>query len=202
MRNIFKSRKKLHKSTAILLAVSAVVAMLSLNIAYTKAWDNSQRINSSKYNTDAFSTVDAVQFDGEHFTTENLEGTRMTAFNVWETTCSACLDEMGDLEKLSKAYPETDFQLVGICADVYDEQGNIDKKQVDKGKELMSKAGVTFTNIVPTPEMNSYFRETVYGFPTTIFVDSNGKIIATTVGGRDYDSWREKVDQIMEEHMQ
>jgi len=48
-------------------------------------------------------------------------------FPVWETTCPACLSEMGDLEKLSKEYDPSEFKLIGMCADLYDSDGKNDR---------------------------------------------------------------------------
>ncbi len=194
-----RPKRKLHKSTGILIAASLFIGALSLNAAYTKAHDEYEKIANEKSSTNVFSTMDEIQFDDNHFTSENLKNTKITAFNVWETSCSGCLEEMGDLEKLSKEYPDTEFQLVGICADVYDSNGNLDTKQVEKGKMLMEKSETTFTNLVPSQEMESFISKTVFGFPTTYFVDSNGKVIGSTTGSRNFESWKNKVDKIMEE---
>ncbi len=72
----------------------------------------------------------------------------------------ACIS--GGLEELSRSYPREDFQLIGICADVFERGGSeINQQQIEKGKELMENAKVTFPNVIPTPEMYDFLRAKV-----------------------------------------
>ena len=189
---------RLHTSTAVILGCSVFIFAVLLMLCYTSAWAKYEQLWEAQSSTDVFKDIDALQFDEGSFTKEDLGKAKITAFNVWETTCPACLSEMGDLEKLSNYYPADEFRLVGICADVYDRNGELKPEQIAKGKELMADAGTTFTNIIPSTDMHTFIRASVAGYPTTFFVDSEGNIIATTTGSRGFDDWVAKVDEVME----
>lgn len=191
--------KKIHSSTLLLVAFAIFAGVIALEVSFISGWMQYEDIMEVTSSTDAFKDFSSARFDGGTFSNADLSGSKITAFNVWETTCPACLGEMGDLEELSKAYPESEFQLVGICADVYDREGKLKESQVETGKELMQNAGVTFTNLVPTPEMYAFFRSSIAGFPTTYFVDAEGNIIKSSCGARDVESWKSMVETIMEE---
>ncbi len=192
-------QRKLHTSTLLLVAAAFLAGLVALDVSFIKGWNQYEDIMEATTSTDVFKTLGSTRFDGGTFTVEDLSGSRITAFNVWETTCPACLGEMGDLEELSKIYPSSEFQLVGICADVYDREGRLKESQIETGKELMENAGVTFTNLIPTPEMYKFFRSSIVGFPTTFFIDSQGNIITTTCGSKKLDDWKKAVEKVIEE---
>ena len=193
------NQMKLHTSTLLLVAAALFAGLVALDFSFIKGWGQYEDIIEATASTDVFKTMGSMRFDGGTFTSEDLSGSRITAFNIWETTCPACLGEMGDLEELSKIYPGSEFQLVGICADVYDREGKLKESQIETGKELMENAGVTFTNLIPTPEMHTFFRSSIVGFPTTFFVDSQGNIITTSCGSMKLDDWKKTVEKVMEE---
>ena len=190
---------KMHSSTIVLLAIALLVGIIVLDVAYQKAWRTHEKIIETTASADVFAKVDSTTFDGSSFTKDDIKKSNITMINVWETTCPACLGEMGELEELSKIYPEADFQLVGVCADVFESGGTqLKQDQIDKGKELMQNAGVTFPTVIPTPEMYAFFRTTIAGFPTSFFVDSEGNIIRTVAGARKLDAWKSIVEEVME----
>ena len=76
----------------------------------------------------------------------------------------------------------------------YDKDGKLKPSQLEKGKQLMKDAGVTFTNLVPDQGFMDYFRSAVVGFPTTFFVDKEGKVVNATCGSKDYEEWKQYVD--------
>ncbi len=191
------NRRKLHTSTFVLALIAFLAGMIALEVSYISAWTEREKIQEETSSTDVFARINDEQFDGGTFTADKLQGVKVTMFNVWETTCPACLGEMGALEELSKAYPASNFQLIGICADVYDKDRQLKEDQVEKGKSLMQEAGVSFTNLIPDPELYKFIRSTVIGYPTTFFVDSEGKILMSTCGAKEPDNWKETVDEVL-----
>ncbi|MCR5267437.1 MAG: TlpA family protein disulfide reductase [Lachnospiraceae bacterium] len=191
--------KGMHYSTLVLVGIAVVIGMIALEVSYVRAWGKREAIWDETSATDVFATVDTTLLFGGTFTKDDISKAKVTAVNVWETTCPACLGEMDELEELSKTYPVSEFQLVGVCADVYDRDGTLKEEQVEKGKQLMEDAGVTFPNMIPAPEMYTFFRSTIAGFPTTFFVDSEGRIIKSTCGARKLDDWKALAEEVMEE---
>lgn len=193
-----KKERRVCTSTMKFIGIAAVIGLFILTFSFSFAWGKYEDQIEEKSNTDVFATIDLEDFDGQPFTKDDLSGAGLIAFNVWETTCPACLREMGDLEKLSNEYDPSEFRLVGMCADLYDANGKLKPKQVEKAKELMSAAGVTFTNLIPDQGFQNFFRATIAGFPTTYFVDSEGKVIDVTSGAKDFDKWKEYVEAELE----
>ena len=84
---------------------------------------------------------------------------------------------MDDLEELHKEYDPSQFRLIGICADLYDTNGEIRPEQLETAKELME-----------------FIRTSVVGFTTTFFVNSEGNLVNATAGAKDLKSWEEYVN--------
>ena len=193
-----KKDKRIRTSTAKFIGMAAVVGVFILTFSFTYAWGEYEKQIESRSSADVFATTDVKDFEGQPFTVDDMAGTKLIAFNVWETTCPACLGEMGDLEELSKEYDPAEFRLVGMCADLFDTNGELKPEQLETAKDLMKTAGVTFTNLIPDRGFQDFFRTTIAGFPTTYFVDSEGKIISATAGARSLKSWEEYVNAELE----
>ncbi|MBO6308237.1 MAG: TlpA family protein disulfide reductase [Oribacterium sp.] len=188
-----------YTSTISMFIMAIVLGIVGFNISYVVAWGNRDKIQELNASTDVFAAIDAETLSGGSFTKDDMEKSKITAFNVWETTCPSCLGEMSTLEELSKSYPSSEFQLVGICADVYDTKGNLIPKQVDKAMAIMDNAGITFTNLIPQKDMHAFIRASVVGYPTTFFVDSEGQIVRSTAGAKELDAWKSMVESVIEE---
>ena len=181
------------------LTVALVVTLFTVTLTYTTAWASYQKQLEAQTAHPVFSVIDAESFDGGRFTAEDVHASRLTAFNVWETTCSACLVEMPDLEELTKGYDRADFQLVGICADLYDEHtGELRPEMVEKAKGLMATAGTYFPNLIPDKDLNTYLRASAVAYPTTFVVDSEGRLLDVTCGTKTLEGWRAYVDEQLE----
>ena len=105
---------------------------------------------------------------------------------------------MDSLETLSNDYDPSQFRLIGICADLYDRNGNLKPDQVEKAKKIIEDAGVTFTNLIPDEKFMNFFASTIVGFPTTYMVNSEGTIVDVTVGSKSYEGWKEYIDEQLE----
>jgi len=192
-----KKDRRIRTSTAKFLAAGAVIGIFVLTFSFAYAWGEHDKQIEERAKTDIFMTVDARDFDGKPFTNEDLAGTKLVAYNVWETTCPACIHEMGALEQLSEGYDPSEFRLIGVCADI-EKNGEADPGQLEKAGQIIGDAGVTYTNIVPDRGMMDFFDSTIAGFPTTFFVDSEGRIIDTKAGANDYEGWKAEVDGLLQ----
>ena len=155
------------------------------------------KVLEEKSSAKVFEEFETQTIYGKQFSDEDGKRAKLTAYNVWETTCPACLGEMGALEELSKKFPLEEFQLVGICADLYDKNGNLKQSQLDKAQSLMNDSGTTFPHMIPTWEMVVFFKSVIPGYPTTFFVDQNGKIIDSASGSNDLEGWSERVEKVL-----
>ena len=194
-----KKDKRIHLSTLHVMVAALLVGLVALTVSYTYAWGERMKGIEETASASVFEEFETETLFGEKFTQEELSKAKVTAFNVWETTCPACLSEMGALEKLSHNYPEGEFQLVGICDDLFDSDGNLKQSQLEKAQSLMNNSGTTFPHIIPTKEMEKFFTSIIPGYPTTFFVDQNGKILSHCSGAMSFEQWVEKVDGILAE---
>lgn len=191
-----KKDRRMPLSTAKILAATLIAALFITTFCYTIAWGVYDRRKEIQYSDPVFAKIDADTLEGGHYSSDELKDSEYTVFNVWETTCSACLGEMPELEELSQEYDPSKIRLVGICADLLDKNGKVDESQLKKARELMQSAGTTFTHLIPDQTMMSYIDSVVLGFPTTFVVDSSGNLIRTTSGSRSLKDWEEYLSDL------
>lgn len=192
-----KKDKRIHMSTLWVVTAALLIGIVSLTFSYVNAWGARMKVIEEKSSAKVFEEFETQTIFGEIYSSEDAAKSKVTAYNVWETTCPACLGEMGALEELSKKFPQEDFQLVGICDDLFDKNGGLKQSQLDKAQSLMSNAGTTFPHIIPTKEMTVFFESVIPGYPTTFFVDRNGTIIDSASGSNDLNGWTERVEQVL-----
>jgi thiol-disulfide isomerase/thioredoxin len=126
-----------------------------------------------------FPAFTSQTLSGETVTDDIFFGKRLTMVNIWATWCGPCISEMPELGRLAGMMPEG-TQLVGIIEDAL-----YDSTAVRKARNIVNLANANFTQIIAASSMNSY----LYGIeaiPTTIFVDSEGKIVGQPLVGSRY----------------
>ena len=137
----------------------------------------------------SFETKD---LDGNVVKSEDLfAGHKITMINIWATWCGPCVKEFPELEELSKELAEKDCQIIGICDDARGEDETI----IAEAKRLIEENGITYTNIIQTEELEDLLPLTA--FPTTYFVDSEGKILTMPVTGAYPDQYRARIEEAL-----
>ena len=192
-----KKDKRIHMSTLWVVTAAFLIGIVALTFSYVNAWSEKMKTLEKKSSAKVFEQFETQTIFGETYSNGDAAKSKVTAYNVWETTCPACLGEMGALEDLSKKFPQEEFQLVGVCADLFDKNGNLKQSQLEKAQSLMNDAGTTFPHIIPTRDMSVFFESVVPGFPTTFFVDRNGKIIDSVSGSNDLNGWTGRVEKVL-----
>jgi hypothetical protein len=97
---------------------------------------------------------------------------------------------MPDLGVLGRAMPEGS-QLVGIILDAEDSGA------MEDAEKILTKAKADFLQVLPVQEMAPVLNE-VNAIPTTIFVDSQGRIVGEPlVGSRSEDAYRGEIEKIL-----
>ncbi len=140
------------------------------------------------------------------FSGEDLEGNKVdskeffakakvTMINVWGTFCSPCIMEMPDLGELSREYADKDFQVIGIISDARSADSDESKAAVD----IIERTKADYTHLLLSDSMIDSFVSEIYAIPTTIFVDSTGKVLCSSiVGSNAKESWAGAVDKVLE----
>ena len=136
-------------------------------------------------------TFETTGLDGNAVTSAALfAGHKVTMINIWATWCDPCKNELPELEEFAKELAGKDCQIIGICEDT-----SYDDTAASEAKEILAKAGVTYTNIKATDEMLEMM--TCLAMPTSYFVDSSGHVLTTPIKGADFEKYREKLEEAL-----
>ena len=158
--------------------------------------------------TVAAMTIAQKAGDKVSFSTKSLEGkeisddmfakNKVTMLNIWGTFCPPCIKEMPDLAKLNEANKEKGVEVAGIVIDLTDRNGNIIPQAKKDADTIIAKTGANYTHIVPSKDMMNGLLRNVQAVPTTIFVNSEGKIIGQIyMGARSQKDWQKIIDGLL-----
>jgi thiol-disulfide isomerase/thioredoxin len=127
--------------------------------------------------------------DGKTHDLARLRG-KVVLVNFWATWCPPCRREMPSLERLSQALAGEPFAVLAV--DVGEGVETIESftSQLD--------AVPTFPILLDTRAQTMQAWK-IAGLPTTFVVDKKGRIVATAVGGREFD--HPKIVQAIREHL-
>lgn len=124
--------------------------------------------------------LDAPEFvlktvDGQDLDRRALKG-KVILVNFWATWCGPCKEEMPALERLRQKFPEREFEVLAITTD-------IQRKAIAAFSKTLE---LTFPILLDeAKEVSDLFG--VRGLPTSVLIDSNGKLLARAVGSRVWD---------------
>ena len=134
--------------------------------------------------------------DGRTIDQAFIKSHDLTIVNIWATFCGPCIEEMPVLEKISRENPDK-IAVTGLLGDAYNDDGSIDDQQLTLGNYIIEKTGVTYPVLLADEKMQRLILGPVQAFPTTLFVDNTGRIIATKIGKMDEAGWRDAIDQCL-----
>ena len=135
----------------------------------------------------SFQTMD---LDGNPVSSEELfAANQITMLNIWETGCGPCKGELGDLAQIHQRLQEMGCGIVGLLWDS-DMPGSL-----DEAKQLLANAGATYPSIQCPSNFDDLFD--ISGFPTSVFIDSNGRIIGKPVVGAQVDKYEEAIMDLL-----
>ena len=141
-----------------------------------------------------FPSFSSRSLEGDVVTNDVFSGEKLTMVNILTTWCPPCIGEMPDLGTLGRGMPKGS-QLVGL---VLDAEGPDDSNTKKNAQDILSKAKADFLQILPTEDM-APVTDWVEAIPTTIFVDSKGRIVGNPlVGARSEAEYRSEVEKILE----
>jgi len=130
--------------------------------------------------------LDGNEINSEEFFKKN----KLTMINIWGTFCGPCIREMPDLQELHVELSEEGFAILGIIGDTPDEENE------KLAKEMYETKGITFTSIIPDEELKDTLIKSIAGYPTSLFVDSEGNVVGEVItGSRSKEEYLEKIQE-------
>lgn len=113
---------------------------------------------------------------------EVFSAARITVVNCWATWCGPCRAELPELGKMAKELEEQGCQLVGLCVDAMDDDG------AETAVQLLRDANASYLNLRCTEEIEA--DTSLNAYPTTFFVDSEGRLLADPFEGASPAAYR------------
>lgn len=194
-------RKKKLKKIVISLLVCILLIVLGIFLAYQTGVVKTT--NAADPNAESFSGVKITAGAPLSFQTTDINGNpvdssvfsqyKVTMINRWEPWCEPCKAEMPDFQALYEKYGDRGFNIIGV----YQDEGGL--------QEALDNAGVTYPIVKAADDLDF----DTMSFPTTIFVDSEGRILNVPKnmrnplagslskyaigGGHSYDEWEKLV---------
>lgn len=111
--------------------------------------------------------------DGRKVKLSDLKG-KVVMIDFWATWCGPCVKEMPDLKKLYAKYKDKGFEILAISVDVPDD--------LQKVKDFVKSRQLDFTVLIDEKTRGAF---SVSAYPTSIFVDRDGKMRYRMVGTDD-----------------
>ena len=152
---------------------------------------------SSEYETTENSiifTTDSV--DGEEvYSMDLFHASKVTMVNVWGTFCNPCLNEMPVLGEISKEYDSSEFQLVGVVADVYQDDST---NRIAVAKTLIDSTGANYLHLLLNQEVFDAFVSSSQVVPTTYFFNEKGEIIDSVTGAYEKEDWEKIIESVLQ----
>lgn len=179
--NLLKTGKK-----AVMMMV-VLVCMLSCAACAT---------TSKKTKISEFPEFQGTDFEGNAVDETLFAANQATVVNFWYNECSACVDEMQALDALNQKLKEKGVELVGINV----EAGN-HEEILRSAKQILKDQNATFRNLVISDgDAAKKYMSGIVVFPTTIVVDSEGKMVGSPIEGNiDNESNMKKLERLISE---
>jgi len=119
----------------------------------------------------------------DDFTLETISGKQVSLsdyrgkivfLNFWATWCPPCQSEMPSMEKLYQKFKDKDFIMLAV--DLKENSQTVSK--------FMRDNKFSFPALIDKGEVGVKYG--IASIPTTFFIDKNGKMIGSALGGRDW----------------
>jgi thiol-disulfide isomerase/thioredoxin len=119
-----------------------------------------------------------VDGTGASKTLSDFKG-RVVLLNLWATWCLPCRKEMPALDRLQAAMGSDKFEVVAL---------SLDRAGIEASRKFLD--GIKIANLKlyvdPTARMNGPLK--IFGMPTTILIDAQGREVGRLLGEAEWDS--------------
>ena len=153
----------------------------------SKKADESKAADSKKEDV-SFPEFSAKTVEGGEISNDVFKDSKLTVVNVWGSWCGPCVQEIPELQKLSENMKDKNVNVIGIAQDA--------GSNFQAVKEVLDKSKVTYQNIIPSGPTEDFVMS-LQAFPTTFFVDAEGKIVYAIQGSKNLEGFTQIVDDLL-----
>lgn len=189
-----KITKRVVLALVAMMAMSSLAGCSKLNGASNGVNQNQSQINKNLSASKLFKNLDTEDLDGNKIDKSIFAENKLTMVNVWNTGCTPCVEEIPILDKLNKEYKDKGVSIKGLLLESTVGLNEEERKTVN---EILSKANATYQQILTSQNMLDDETLLLQAFPTTFFVDKDGKIVDSIEGSNDYDGWKAKIEEVL-----
>ncbi len=137
--------------------------------------------------TISFETAD---LDGNPVSSAELfAGSDFTMLNLWATWCPPCRAELPELGAMAAEFEAQGCRIVGILHDA------AESGKTELGKSILAEAGAAYLNLAAPADVD-YVLPTD-AIPMTVFVDSEGRLLAEPIVGARPDVYRATLAELL-----
>ncbi|MEK6266782.1 MAG: TlpA family protein disulfide reductase [Clostridium sp.] len=122
--------------------------------------------------------------NGKEVSLSDFKGKKVF-LNFWASWCPPCKAEMPDIERLYSETKDTDLVILAVNVG---ESKNTAKSFIDNNK-------YNFTVLLDS-DQNLANQYNIKGFPTSFFIDKEGNIISSKVGGMSLDEMKSYINKL------
>lgn len=156
-----------------------------------------KKAEDKKKSDSVFANMETVDMDGEEVDGSIFEENKLTLVNVWGSWCSPCVAEIPGLAQLSEDYKDKGVAIKGL---VYEGEAGISDAARKTVEMVLEKSGAKYQQLLLSEEMlESEEISGLMAYPTTFFVDSEGNVLKMLEGSRDYDGWKQEIEDALKE---
>lgn len=136
------------------------------------------------YRLDHFTVLD---YNGKEVSLEDFKG-KPVVLNFWTSWCPNCVSEMPYFDDAAKNYPNVEFVMINVT---------VDKRETEeKARTYIENSNFENLNFYFDVNKSSVLACSVYNYPTTYFVNSEGLAVDYCIGSLDYEELVEYIKKI------
>ena len=181
--------------------------------ATTEQTDNTAQTasDSTASTNNIFTNMDTTDIDGNKMDSSIFAKNKVTLVNVWNVGKAvlvvnvggklaqkfAFVNEIPDLDKINSEYKDMGAAVYGLYGDL---GMGISDDEMAQIKDIMSNANASYTQLRMdgTLATNESLLN-IMAYPTTYVVGSDGTILDTIEGSKDYEGWKALIDSYLAE---
>ena len=182
------------KKNILIWIIAAILVIVA--ISTTKIFEAKTKISGSTLNVTAAPDIEIpTKTIAPDFSLKDLSGKpvklselkgKKVYINFWATWCGYCDQEMPDIEKINNEFK--DKNLVILAIDVAESDYVV--------KSYVKKKGLNFTVLLDKDGEISTNLYKVSGYPTSVFINSDGTISNTIEGMMTYEGMKSEIDKL------